>query len=159
MAKAYLVSADLIDKYGDVHPFNKIALHSPKIVFPTSLQKKNKKPEISSADLSDGYHTFRDLYAHRNRLFIELCRMVSLHHKHNMAWCSLCDSEGNREEGWFLMGVFDNRDQTVMKDISYHLPISFWDEAASFCEVMEVAPEFDGYDSFDVLQRLKNISK
>lgn len=159
MSKAYLVPSEMIDKYGDVYPFNQILKVSPKIVFPGSLQKKDQRPEISSVDISDGYHSFRDLYAHRNRLFIELCRMISMHHKHNMAWCSLYDSEGKKEEGWFLMGVFDNRDQKVMKDIAYHIPIAFWDEAASFCEVMEVAPEYDGYTAFDVLQRLKTISK
>ena len=77
-----------------------------------------------------------------------------------MAWCSFRYNDDTVvEEGWFLMGIFDNRDPVVMKDISYHLPMSLYQEAISFCEEMAVAPEFDGYDSYDVLQRLCNVSK
>ena len=140
----YLITpAHLVQKYESVRQFKAIIENSTEIDYPDG--------ETPSFDL---------LYAHRNALFIELARTVQSTSKHLMAWCSKRYSSGSLvEKGWFLMGVFDNRDPVVMKDISYHLPISLYREAASFCEEMFVAPEFDGHDSYDVLKRLKDICK
>lgn len=43
-----------------------------------------------------------------------------------------------------------------MDMISYHLPLSKWDECA-FANEFEKAPEWDGHTSNDVLERLKQL--
>jgi hypothetical protein len=42
------------------------------------------------------------------------------------------------------------------KQISYHLPLSRWDETY-FAETLDKAPEWDGHTSADVLERLKTL--
>jgi hypothetical protein len=102
--------------------------------------------------ISDGYHTFGELYAHRVELFIALCRVISCNgngEADKNVWRSKRHSDGTFEPGWFLMGI-----STVQgEQISYHLPITKWDET-HFASTLETAPEFDGHTSDDVLIRL-----
>jgi hypothetical protein len=160
----YLITpAHLVRKYESVRQFKAIIENSAEVEYPIGLSPfapHYKGKEMKAGRISDGFHYFDDLYAHRNTLFLEIARIVNKTSNHLMAWCSRRYNNGSLvEKDWFLMGIFDNRDPVVMKDISYHLPISLYKEAASFCEEMFVAPDFDGHDSGDVLQRLKDICK
>jgi len=96
----------------------------------------------------DGYHTFDELYEHRIRLFIALCKAY-----HPPVWCSVLHSDGSKYEDWFILGMGREKG----KQITYHLPARFWNEVCEFAEVLEKAPEFDGHTSQDVLERLKNL--
>ena len=123
--------------------------------------------EIMVGDLSqvsDGYHTIAELYDHRITLFITLCRMASrlfatpMHDDTSdiprySIWRSKTHGDGDPAyEGWFIMGIGKGRG----KQISYHLPLSRWDET-DFAETLDKAPEWDGHTSADVLQRLKDL--
>jgi hypothetical protein len=98
--------------------------------------------------ISDGYHTFGELYEHRIALFIALCREFAKKRPEEtagekMVWKLL------PKDGWFVMGI----SFTVGKQITYHLPESKWDETQFAWIPSEY--NFDGHTSNDVLERLK----
>lgn len=102
--------------------------------------------------ISDGYHTFDELYDHRITLFIALCRLADLHEGAFPVWRSKMHSDGSFMDGWFILGL----EKAKGNQITYHLPIERWDET-NFAETLEKAPDFDGHTSQDVLARLKDL--
>lgn len=101
--------------------------------------------------ISDGYHTFGELYEHRIALFIALCRCLASA-SGPLVWKSRRHSDGSAIDGWFVMGISTQ----VGHQITYHLPESQWYETA-FAEEWIHAPEFDGHTSADVLERLAQL--
>lgn len=101
--------------------------------------------------ISDGYHTFGELYEHRIDLYVTLCRVLSWEHN-NLVWKTKVHSDGSVWDGWFLLGI----NKVMGNQLTYHLPMSKWEECA-FAETLEKAPNFDGHTSQDVLSRLKSI--
>lgn len=101
--------------------------------------------------ISDGYHTFDELYEHRCVLWIALCRKMTeaLHRCSDVTWRSLLHSDGTSFGGWFVLGM----GYAAGEQMTYHLPLSRWDEC-DFAEVLERAPQFDGHTSADVLKRI-----
>jgi len=101
------------------------------------------------SQISDGYHTFAELYEHRHALFLALvstmpeCFVMSRFHSDG----KLCF--GSYE--WFIViGELPTGDQ-----ISYHLPASLWDIAAKTgVQVVEKALEWNGHTSEDVVNSL-----
>lgn len=119
----------------------------------------------SLAQVSDGYHSIQELYDHRITLFIALCRcmesgisqnqqaIMGREAEHPMRpWRSKTHYDGTSWDGWFIMGIGKEKGE----QISYHLPLSRWDET-DFAETLEKAPPFDGHTSADVLERLKQL--
>ena len=105
-------------------------------------------PNIDTNAVSDGYHTFGELYEHRIALYMALAKQLS--GCAGDVWKSEFHSDGSHIDGWFVMGIGrDPGDQ-----ITYHLPESKWDECA-FAKTLTGAPEFDGHTAADVLERLK----
>lgn len=101
--------------------------------------------------ISDGYHTFGELYEHRFRLFIALIQYAS---DYVYTWKSKSHSDGTMYEGWFIAGIGVEKGE----QITYHLPISMWnDNQLMYTEILSNAPEFDGHTSADVLERIKNL--
>lgn len=98
--------------------------------------------------ISDGYHTFGEMYEHRIALFIALCYERAVR-----AWKSKRHSDGSTIEGWFILGL----NSLPGEQITYHLPESKWGEV-NFCEELETAPEWDGHTSADVIERLKYLN-
>lgn len=116
------------------------------------------KLEVRSAtDASDGSHTFDELYEHRYRLFIALCKQIK-ENSIGKVWRSeqhSIDAEGKQEamyEGYFILGIGQNKGE----QITYHLPISLW-EATNFAYTFENAYEWDGHTSDDVIERIKRL--
>lgn len=104
-------------------------------------------PDCEPGQVSDGYHTFDELYEHRHALFIALMDSNRQH-----AWKSRKHGDGSDSyEGWFVAGLFTKSGM----QITYHLPDRLWDQ----CEVTALpqAPEWDGHTSDDVVARLKVI--
>lgn len=89
-------------------------------------------------ELSDGYHTFNDLYKHRILLFIMNAKTYAKMGGKTYRF--------HHYEGWFCLGM-----ETAFGQISYHIPERFW-ETCDFAA--ERQPEFDGHTSDDVLDRL-----
>lgn len=120
--------------------------------------------EISTNDISDGYHTFGELYDHRITLFIALCKSIQKFRNCGITinaaeggkttWRSKKHSDGELAFGgtWFVLGVSKEEG----KQVTYHLPIERWDET-DFAEILEKAPEWDGHTAADVLNRLKSL--
>lgn len=124
-----------------------------------SFCKKMKSKEaainvlIQSVDkekISDGYHTFGELYDHRNMLFLNMCKLLK--DKELQIWRSVKHSDGSMDKDWFIMGV----NKTPGSQISYHLPISMWDQTM-WAETLDKAPDYDGHTSKDVLIRLTSL--
>ncbi|RJP48708.1 MAG: hypothetical protein C4586_08295 [Anaerolineaceae bacterium] len=96
-------------------------------------------------DVSDGCHTFRELYQHRCLIFIALMKSHPL-----MSWRSLRHNDGSFHEGWFIAGM-----RTPKGDITYHLPESMYHMLHGI-EEKKFAPAWDGHTSNDVLERLED---
>ena len=108
-------------------------------------------------DISDGYHTFRELYEHRIILFIALCRILYKDPQYQTGqkadiWRSKLHADGSHFDGWFILGIGREKGE----QITYHLPLSKWDET-DFAETREQAPEWDGHTNNDVLERLNKL--
>jgi hypothetical protein len=96
--------------------------------------------------VSDGYHTFDELYQHRCLLFIALMRAHP-----SLAWRACSHEDGATEKGWWIGGM-----RLPTGDISYHLPERFWSLLDdSDIETRERAPHWDGHTGADVLDRLR----
>lgn len=120
-----------------------------------------KNSGVDTNQISDGYHTFKELYDHRIELYITLCRLyLELIRKsgegeadyYKPVWRSRFHSDETHWDGWFLLGI----EQEKGKQITYHLPASEW-ENCSFAYTLDKAPEFDGHGSYDVINRLKSL--
>jgi hypothetical protein len=103
--------------------------------------------------ISDGYHTFDELYEHRAVLFMALCRAhIYAFGPRSNVWRSEKHSDGTGYDGWFVLGIGKERGE----QITYHLPTAKWEET-DWAETLEFAPCFDGHTSEDVLKRLKEL--
>lgn len=101
------------------------------------------------SEISDGYHTFNELYQHRILIYMALCKNVVADHP---VWRSKVHSDDSVWDGWFILGINKAHDE----QITYHLPIALWDDCF-FAETLDKAPTFDGHSSDDVLERLKTL--
>jgi len=102
-------------------------------------------PEMNMGEVSDGYHTFNELYDHRCHLFAAL--MLS---NQGISWISKKHADGNMFPGWFIAGM-----DLPSGVITYHLPVNMWDMLdGSGVETKESAPEWDGHLPADVVSRL-----
>jgi hypothetical protein len=102
--------------------------------------------KIVGDDMSDGFHTFDELYDHRIALYIALCK------KTKGVWRSRIQSDGGCYPGWFLLGIGTE----AGKQITYHLPLKYW-KMTGFAQTKYKAPKWDGHTSADVLKRLLEI--
>lgn len=107
---------------------------------------------VDTNKISDGYHTFGELYLHRIELYIALCKECWRGFSGHQIWRSVLHSDLSEFEGWFLLGI----DYENGKQITYHLPMDYWKEC-EFATTRVMAPEFDGHTSADVLERLKQL--
>jgi hypothetical protein len=118
------------------------------------IKSSSSAKVIDTNMLSDGYHTFGELYEHRIVLFMILCRTFSLQHKEDHeVWMTKTHSDGSVWDGWFVLGIL----RAPGAQMTYHLPMEKWDECSEFAVVRDMAPEFDGHTSDDVLKRVKSL--
>ncbi len=98
-------------------------------------------PTVKTDSISDGYHTFGQLYDHRITLYIAFCYMLQVRGS-VMPW------RYKESKDWFILGI-------PSPQITYHLPMSRWEEC-NFADTRLVKPEFDGHNSDDVIDRIKS---
>jgi hypothetical protein len=115
-----------------------------------SLIKKSEG-NIDTNIISDGYHTFGELYDHRIALYKTMAWYYSFEHENDL-WKSKVHSDGTSWVGWFIAGIF----KEPGKQISYHIPMSKWGEF-DFFQTLDQAPDFDGHTSEQVLERISNL--
>ena len=94
-------------------------------------------------NISDGYHTFNDLYDHRCHLYIALMKS-----NNKISWRSKKHSDGECYPSWFIAGM-----NLSSGPITYHLPLWMWDMLEGI-KTFEFAPEWDGHTPEDVIDRL-----
>lgn len=95
--------------------------------------------------ISDGFHSFDELYAHRIFLFISLVKLNK-----QISWRSRKHDDGTSYDGWFICGM-----DLPSGTITYHIPDKFWNMLDTI-ETLEVAKKWDGHTSEDVIRRLNN---
>lgn len=98
-----------------------------------------------SGKISDGYHTFNELYDHRTMLLAVICN-----NNPSISWKSNKHSDDRMYQGMFIVGI-----DTPEGQITYHVNLDKWDLFDIY--IRERAPEFDGHTSQDVLHRLKSL--
>lgn len=97
----------------------------------------------SAGELSDGYHTFNELYHHRAILFAMICNQNKDH-----AWKSKMHSDGTMFDDMFIVGI-----NSPYGQITYHYDLSpYWD----MFKVKELnkAPVWDGHTPQDAIDRM-----
>lgn len=100
------------------------------------------------SQISDGYHTFDELYQHRHALFLNLMRQ-----NRHMAWASKVHSDGTSFDGWFIAGI-----ETPAGQISYHLPDVLWAVVEDMGVTVDKPPPWDGHTAEDVCLRLMEMA-
>ena len=68
--------------------------------------------------ISDGYHTFGELYEHRIRLFITLCKAIYNDPQYQTGqkaeiWASLNHSDESNFNGWFILGIGEEKGKQI----------------------------------------------
>lgn len=111
-------------------------------------QIKNMKEfgVINTKDISDGYHTFEELYHHRTVLFATICNMYYQYYGHS-AWKSKLHEDGTMYENMFIAGF-----ETFKGTFTYHCEMEYWDMFE--IEELDKAPKWDGHTSEDVTRML-----
>lgn len=97
-------------------------------------------------EITDGHHTFGELYDHRRALTAALCKALSLD-----AWRSKAhhpDDDPMFEGGYFIVGI-----NLPSGTITYHYKLSHWDDFAGVIE-LEHAPKWDGAPPSATVERL-----
>lgn len=100
----------------------------------------------SMDNVSDGYHTFGELYDHRRALTASLMRAMP-----GLSWRSKRhhpDDGPMFEGGYFIVGM-----TLPVGQISYHYKLSHWDDFDGVAELRH-APKWDGHDGPETIRRL-----
>ena len=106
-----------------------------------------KALKVDTNEISDGYHTFGELYEHRIELWIAFCKR-----NHDNSWRSKRHSDGSEMPGWFVLGYGVQEG----KQMTYHLPMKYWKRLDGVIKRYSKAPKWDGHTAADVIERLKN---
>ena len=104
-------------------------------------------PKDGIGNLSDGYHTFNELYHHRAILFSVICNSMS-----DKAWKSKLHDTGDMYDGMFIVGI-----ETPEGQATYHYDIEpYWDMFK--VKELEKAPKYDGHTPQVAIDRIAKLS-
>lgn len=103
-----------------------------------------KIPETGIGDLSDGYHTFNQLYYQRMMLFATIVKQNK-----ERAWKSWKHEDGELcfGGGWFIVGI-----DTPMGSYTYHYEDNYY--SLFDCVELERGKHWDGHTEKDVTRLL-----
>lgn len=103
---------------------------------------------LKTGQISDGYHTFDELYHHRAVLTAALFNMIFEKGSLYPCWKSMKHADGTMYDGMFIVGV-----TTPFGNATYHYDIDpYWD--MFHIPEIEFAPEFDGHTPEDAINRI-----
>jgi len=109
-----------------------------------------KEFKIVGDDISDGYHTFDELYEHRCLLFIAFVLQLNCEHLDRVYYVQ------DHMEGWDLLVIEQISSKEAPIQISYHVPKQFRDAYEYKVPRKNIDEHvWDGHTSSDVLDRLK----
>lgn len=108
-----------------------------------------ERGDIDTKGISDGHHTFGDLYQQRAVLFCTICNLYP-----SISWKSRnhFDDDDPMYEGDFIAGIY-----TPMGQAAFHLKNKYWD-MLNVSEI-EKAPRYDGYSSEEALKRIVSLGE
>ena len=93
----------------------------------------------NKSQISDGYHTFEELYYHRMILF-----SIILKQNKQLSWKSKLHNDGTMFDNYFICGI-----NTPQGQYTYHYDMKYWDRFDGIKE-LEKAPEWDGHLPEDI---------
>ena len=96
------------------------------------------KSQIKAGEISDGYHTFNELYYHRMVLFAVICKAHQ-----SRAWKSWKHDDGTMFDDYFIVGV-----ETPEGGYTYHYHKDHW--SLFGVKELEFAPKWDGHKPEDI---------
>jgi hypothetical protein len=106
-----------------------------------------RKYEFNQGEVSDGYHTFNELYHHRAILTATLFNAYK-----ERAWKSKKHDDGSMYDGMFIVGI-----ETPKGTATYHYDINpYWD----MFDIKEIpnAPKWDGHTPDDAIERIYSLT-
>ena len=127
---------------------------------------KQLKEIDNIGQVSDGYHTFDELYDHRIILYLSLLSYMNDDYRgtyhddgrydHSSqsykVWYSDTHFDGSKWDGWLIVGCVNNETQ---EQISYHINSSYeYLLKARGFDKFDKGVEWDGHTSEDVMDRL-----
>jgi len=111
-----------------------------------AIKALEQQPCEDVGEISDGYHTFNQLYHQRAVLFACIVKQNK-----NKAWKSFKHSDGkycfDSNGEWFIVGV-----DTPLGSYTYHYAKEYWDMFD--CQELECGKEWDGHTEEDVTRIL-----
>lgn len=107
-----------------------------------AMNIKLRDEGISRDEISDGYHTFNELYYHRMILFSVICKQNK-----ELSWKSKLHHDGTMFDDYFIVGI-----DTKEGQCSYHYDMKYWD--IYDVEVLDKAPIYDGHQPEDIVRLL-----
>lgn len=96
----------------------------------------------SKQQISDGYHTFEELYYHRMMLFVIVCNQNK-----EKAWKSKMHDDGTMFDDYFIVGV-----KTPKGQYTYHYHLDYW--PLFTVKELDLAPKWDGHTPSDITRLL-----
>ena len=122
--------------------FNPFARANEELMDAAKRVEQLANPDMEN--VSDGSHTFKQLYYQRLMLFA-----VIVKHNKELAWKSHRHEDGELcfGGGWFIVGII-----TPEGDYTYHYEDKYWD--LFDCKVLEKARPWDGHTEKDVTRLL-----
>lgn len=116
------------------------------------INKKIKEYENANAldtnKISDGSHTFGELYDHRAKLFSIICNQNFIWEN---AWKSRLHDDGTMFDGYFIVGI-----ETPKGQATYHYEMKYWD--LFHIKELDNAPIWDGHTPDMAIARLLSLS-
>lgn len=104
---------------------------------------------MDKSKISDGDHTFQELYEHRSTLLCLLCNKLAQTEDICYKTTKHSDEENYpMPEGYFLVSI-----ETPFGPITYHVQNKYWDMFQ--INIQDRADTFDGADSNECLERLQ----
>jgi len=103
-----------------------------------NIEEYAKTQNKKVSELSDGYHTYGELYNHRLVLFAVICNK-----NYEKAWKSKLHDDGTMFDGYFIVGI-----TTKKGNFTYHYKIENWEMFN--VDELEKAPKWDGHTSDDI---------
>lgn len=113
-------------------------------IFSKRVNKKNKYifREYKKEDISDGYHSFKQLYFQRMMLFSVICNIFK-----DSAWKSKLHEDETMFDDYFIVGI-----TTPEGDYTYHCELKYWNNFN--VKELKNAPKWDGHTEEDVTRLL-----
>ena len=112
------------------------------------IKREEELGTVDTNNISDGCHTFGELYDHRAKLFSIICNQDFIREN---AWKSRLHDDGTIFDGYFIVGI-----NTPKGQATYHYEMKYWDYF--HIKELDKAPKWDGHTPREAIERLLSLS-